>query len=811
MNRHIFLNNTKTDNPKFNRQRNVGGGKKINQENDQEESNEPKIIKEFQKERFRNNNAIFYLKKKQRKENRTIQFPVFIELIKIKFYNTFNIELKKIFYSKYGLLPVELKDFNKTVCFEIVDEKQFENFKKHIEIIIKSDEGTSYQNQEYNILALVYEFEFIDSRTRLLTLIEGGVLLNLVSTISQGYIIQKESIFSFLNQKNYKYSYINSIPDLIEIQNIPRADMRFIADNFDIVFAITSSRVERIRPGYTGPIRDYTFSVDIPQSITTVGIIDSGIEKLEPLKNAILPESFDHTNTSAFWDSIGHGTLVAGLVILGNDFYKETKDNYFAKAKVLSIKAIQESNDSIDIPQLINDIKAAKKSYGIRIFNMSLIIPGAKKYNDTFSQFAYELDKLAYEEDVLIFISVGNFNDESLKALVEEFPHPNHEYPDFFYKLDRTTDKHNCEDTNICIPSESLNNISVGALASNLETDKDHSDVTPNMLYPAYYTRKFHYDYSQTINSQNIKAKNKHLNKPDFVFDGGDLFKEDAGIEILKPPAPRGLYFGKTCGTSLATPLITSLAAEILNNYPTLRTQTVKAILINSADFYSKNDLPHFKDKPDSLLKSLVGFGKPNIQNLTGSSDKSILYIIEDEIKIGEIISRPINLPTYLKESANKLQFDITLCYSFLPIKDNQLDYLPLYLSFNLTKNLPIEILANAKQDTYSIKQTISWSEDHFGIDNRLLSNAQSMSYRLQPFDYDLLNNSVAITLRSLAKNEFKEKLEKKAHQFSLAIRITEIIKNENENNLYNEMLAINNYIEIQSDIALDNIIENEL
>lgn len=58
MNRHVFLNNDKSDNPKFNRQRNVGGSKKAGEDSsDEPEINGPKIIPDFQKDRLRTSNV----------------------------------------------------------------------------------------------------------------------------------------------------------------------------------------------------------------------------------------------------------------------------------------------------------------------------------------------------------------------------------------------------------------------------------------------------------------------------------------------------------------------------------------------------------------------------------------------------------------------------------------------------------------------------------------------------------------------------------------------------------------------------------
>jgi hypothetical protein len=445
-----------------------------------------------------------------------------------------------------------------------------------------------------------------------------------------------------------------------------------------------------------------------------------------------------------------------------------------------------------------------------------LNIPSAKQYNDTYSQFAYELDILAYEEDILMFISVGNFDADSLKGLVIIDAHPDHDYPTFFYNPNGTSPVHRCQNTNISEPAESLNNISVGALAGNLE-DADNTDITPNNLSPAYYTRKFHFDYKQTVNNQLLRRNqsNKYLNKPDLVFEGGDLFRYEAGIEILRSPMADGeKYFGRSCGTSLATPLITSYAAEILNSYPSLKTQTVKALLINSASFYNKKDLPNFKTSTDALLKCLVGFGKPQKNKLLSTDENSIIFIIEDDIAVGEILTIPIILPPYLKENGNKLKFDISLCYSFLPIKDNHLNYLPLHISFNLVKHIGIKDVAEKDQAVYGIKPGFSWSEDHHGIENRVFSNAQFKSYTMQAVDLVQVGDSIALGVRCLAKEDIPEThaahLKKQKHNFSVILSLTELPENNASNQLYSEMIACNeimNIVEVEgdADIELEN------
>ncbi|SHL89302.1 Subtilase family protein [Chitinophaga jiangningensis] len=808
-NKHVFIINPKADNPSFKRQR----GFDPTPETQDEENNEPKFIHEFKKEELRNDYAAFYTQRKSRNENRTIPGPI-IDLIRIYFLCVFGDDLKKKFFERYGLSPVEYTHFNKTVMFEVIDNQLFTTFSTHIQQIVESPEGTSYENQPYNLLALVMKFEFIGTLRRLFTSNETGILLTLISSANTAYLAQKRTLLQYLSNRQANVTYIEASPDIIEVKTLTREEKVTIASNFDIVKTVTSSRALKVRPGIYGTVRrEFGFTVIVPEGLTTVGIIDTGVNRIEPLQNLISETAYDHTNMGSYWDEVGHGTLVAGLVTLGDEFPAEIKESYTAKAKIAVIKAIHNQDDEINIPRLIQDIRDAKRTHGIRLFNMSLNIPLAKKYNDGYSQFAYELDKLAYEEDLLIFISVGNINGDYIERLLIEETHPDHEYPAFFYKIDSTSEFHNCRNTNISEPSESLNNISIGALAGNLEKD-DNSDITPNNSYPAYYSRKFHFDYNQAVNSTPLKKnqRNKYLNKPDLVFEGGDLFSYEAGIEILRSPmAETEKYFGRTCGTSLATPLGASYAAEILNNYPSLRTQTVKALLINTATFHRRKDLPHFSTSTDSLLKSMVGFGRPQKSTLLSTDDNSILFVIEDEISIGQIITMPIHLPEYLQTSGNKLKFDISLCYSFLPLKDNHLNYLPIYMAFNIVRNLDIRTISQAEQAQYGIKRGFSWSEDHYGIENRLFSNAQSTSYTLQPADLLNVENAIAIAVRCLCKDEIPDSYKRHAsnnqHRFSIVIRITEIPINEVDGRLYQEMINCNeirNIAEVINDNDID-------
>lgn len=798
-NKHLFIINPWNSNTGFKRTR----GRERPEENANEENDEQeKVIADFQKERLRLEIGTLFRQRalRNRLKNERYRALGTIDLIRIHFFGRFDDPLAAKFLTRYGLSAVEYMHFNKTVLFEVINQKHFKDFFDHIDMIVRSPAGTSYAGKPYNLIALIYSFEFIGEHRRQHTGETLGIVLTLTASANREiYSRQFSGLTSFLRENNATISYNESVPDLIQVAETNRTTLRLIAQNFDIVKSITSSRGMRVRPGTYGEVqRDHGFTVSATDNLPTVAIIDTGISSNTPFRNCVLPQHYDQSGFGAFWDESGHGTAVAGLVILGDDFIQNNGATYQAKANVMAIKVLHEDDGALNIPKTIQDIKNAHHTYGIRLFNMSINIPLPKQYNSGYSTFAYELDKLAYENDLLIFLSVGNIPASYLEECLGQDYHPEHDYPIFFYKPEGATSPvHRCSNTNICEPAESLNNLSIGALAGNFGTSV-HLGISPDSLYPAYYTRKFHIDYLQRINSTtlSVNQRNKYLNKPDLVFEGGDLFEESAGLELVQAPTHTNPYFKRSCGTSFAAPLTASYAAELVGLYPTLKMQTIKALIINAATYPKKTNLPAFTDSSNDLLKSMVGFGKPQKSQLLSTEDDSIVFVVEERIKPGQLLKMPVELPAFLRQTDTKLKFEITMCYSFLPVKDNHLNYLPLHISFNLVRNINISTLATADQNVYGIKSTFSWSEDHYGLENRLFSNAQSCSYSLQSDDIKNIKEGVAIAVRCLIKDQvpanYKTAMRGKQHSFSLVIRITELPGSKASGRLYNEMATVN-------------------
>lgn len=800
---HLLLKNQATTSEKF--KKNRGWETKI-----VEEENERDYTP--LKSRLKEDDRLFKVERRGRHNRRTLEVPEHIDQVKIHFFKVFNVNLQKEFIKRYGLQTLSFYDFNKTVLFAIENETLFNVFQNHLETYYNSNDSQSHEGQDYNLIALIFHFEFIDSRKIINAFDETIAAFNLIQSFSLKTTKIFKALTTYLEENKLKFNF-QSDSNSLEVYAPTKDQIKLIVDNFDIVQAVQSTRSGKVRPGRLGNvIRSFGIEIVPNKNTPLVGIIDTGVQNIDPLKPVMAGLNYDLTGTVATWDSHGHGTMVAGLVALGVEYFTEVKDNYQGKAFIVPIKVLTDSEGHFSHTDLVNTIEDAYKN-GVRLFNLSVNhLP--KRYNSVFSNYAYLLDLLSYRNDLLIFISCGNIDYDRVEELYTN-AHGSHTYPNYFYCLDTDSPFHRCETTNICTPSESLNNITIGALAENF-TDEDTSGITPSKVYPASYTRKFHFDYNQQINGTDFSRnqKNKNLIKPDMIFAGGDLLDGEAGMEVFSITA--GQFYTRNAGSSFSTPLVTSLAAEILTAYPKLKAQTVKALLINGSNSVCGKNPPAFTEK--GLLRKLIGNGTPDRNHVLYSNENSITFVVEDSITVEEFKLIKIKLPEYLnptKQASNhKLNITGTLCYKFFPVKDNHLSYCPLHISFGVFKPDVTDMAMKETKD-YKIKSAISWSEDFFGIENRLLSNVQKINYNLQPDDIGNVNNEISIAIRCTQKDEIDsglaEKLANGSHEFSLAITFTELPHEKaNTNRLYNELSAINTievitHIEPGIDIDLEN------
>ncbi|MBN2612233.1 MAG: S8 family peptidase [Bacteroidales bacterium] len=746
-----------------------------------------------------------------RKRNAKLNVPVYLEYIELHFFDSFNSDkYENLYRSKFGLAPVVFKEYNSVGKFAIADNSLFQNFITQLELFINTEDHTI--NRPYdNLITFIKEFYFL-STERIIEFseLQSYVLMNLITNpeLFQSFTMPIEGKLRDYLEQNHINFVFDSNNERIELLNIQQTQLIEILDNFDIIHSVNSYTAGVIRPSpYNTPIREYGFSIsNANEELPIIGIIDTGISSNTPLAAIVINQDneFDITGTSPLLDEFSHGTAVATLAALGNRLYPDHLGSFETDAKLLSIKVLNKSRGTLKISDIEKLIRKAYTKYACKIFTLTITFEQPLKDNSNISEYAYILDKLADELNILIFISAGNNYELTENAI----PIRTISYPTHFAD----------EKRNICSPADSYNNLVIGAIADNFENNGSQVLATDS-CFPASYTRKHNLSVHPVL--KNSKRKSKHLTKPDIALPGGDfdsvISYEYTGLKIISTNT--GIFFDRQAGTSLSAPLAANLAAKLIRTYPSLadNMQSIKALIINSADEPNYSNV--FKSARIES-KKLIGKGIPDEYRCIFSDENSLTFLLEDTIEPNNIKVYPLNLPEYLNDLQHKkgvIEVSATLCYKIQPIQETHISYCPVCISFGFFKNLPLngngatKKLNNSESEAIKLKQGLSWSDDYYyGI--KLLSNTQKVIFRLDKRTISRENYTIKIAVNcKLHKllNQIQKRSLSYEMPFSIAINIHEIpLKGELSGNLYTELEAINTLEAISS---LEATLENNI
>ena len=766
---------------------------------------------------FQNSLRGFNSAKNQRDNHRSrdLSIPLTIDFIQIEFFSHFNIDpFENRYRNNFGLAPIRYDDFNYVGLFAVDDTSKFQNFIENINLFVSNtDDSDLPSGLEKNIL-FIRNFKYYTSSDRKkYTEHKENYILELVDSSVDIYENKIElienSLIEYLRARRIIYTIDKN---KLEISNISNELMNEIIDNYDIVMTVNSPTSGVVKPSpFNLEIKDYGFEISNPgDDLPIVGIIDTGVSALTPLAPLIINEGieFDLTNTDPRVDNESHGTAVAAIASLGKSFYQNNLGAVEADAKILSIKALDADSGFVSENEIRKLVVDANNKYGIKIFVLCLGYIESKLPNSSISNYAYSLDILANELDILIFISVGNAHHHCFDTTGNLIDYP--------YQFNTSL-------FNITVPSDSMNNICCGAISNNLENKSANCYNIYDPLYPASFTRKFF------INRKSVKASllSKHFTKPDICDCGGDIDLNTecnvTGLKVLS--ANPGIFFERIFGTSFSTPFIANQALKLLRIYPQLKEniQTIKALILNSCRLPNTGNL--FDNLSEVCPSDLMGKGIPETDNSLYSNENKITMVLEDSIRPGFIKSYPIKLPAYLLELDKQnslLEINATLCYKFNPILYNHLAYCPVHITFGIFRDIKLELIEegeNGKVNRKGINGGLysdyvfkeSWSEDYY-FKAKMLSNCQKIRFVISKRDLLKDNCQFKIAIRSKLHG-FLNMLDKEKndilHPYSLVISIHENpVKGILSNRLYGEMIAINELeavAEIEAEIELDN------
>ena len=408
-----------------------------------------------------------------------------------------------------------------------------------------------------------------------------------------------------------------------------------------------------------------------------VCLLDTGVNRGHPLLAPALDPNDLHTVEPGGGtdDVVGHGTEMAGVALAGN------------LSELLAGNGPLEINHRLESVKLLETDGATgtdPRHHGyltveavarpeitapsrLRVFGMAVTARDNRDRGRP-SAWSAAVDSLAADVNGdgasrrLMIVSAGNMDD----------PNAWSHYPD----SNETDSVHD--------PAQAWNALTIGACTDLVRiTEPDASGYTP--IAPAGGLSPF---------STTSLTWNRYWPlKPDVVLEGGNAAKDSLSAIWLSSLSlltthhiPANRHFTTTNATSAATALASRFAALVMASYPRLWPETIRALLVHSAEWTStmkRQFLPATgtPSKRDYLnLLRRCGFGVPDIDRAIWSLNNSLTMVVEESLQpfkretAGKPTLRDMHLhrlpwPSDVLESLGETQVEmrVTLSYFIEP------------------------------------------------------------------------------------------------------------------------------------------------
>ncbi|WP_318491475.1 S8 family peptidase [Photobacterium leiognathi] len=418
-----------------------------------------------------------------------------------------------------------------------------------------------------------------------------------------------------------------------------KASQTDLENNIKFLFRVSEIRHPKVTAEFFDsmePIEQVEWSEDllnrldhqISPTSPYVCIIDSGVNSDHPLLSPFFNTSDQMTITpdDDASDSMGHGTAMAGLAIWGDLTEPlSTSNKTVISHRLESVKTLRFNGDNagtslgVITTNAVSTVEINNPTRS-RVYSMSLS-SGQGTDRGRPSSWSSAMDMLAVD-----YLSEGYYPRLFTVCAGNTDPLGDHSYPDSNY-LSEVHD-----------PAQAWNILTVGAYTDKdqLSEECDYSPVAPRGGISPYSTTSLFWD-----------RKNTPI-KPDVVFEGGNVGKDDygcVGIQDLQLLTTNNDFvqrqFQCTNATSAATALAARFAAQIKSQYHELWPETIRALIVHSAEWtdrmYSlisaKRSDTNIKKSEMAKLVRKVGFGVPNLNKALNSANNSLSLVIQDELQ----------------------------------------------------------------------------------------------------------------------------------------------------------------------------------
>ena len=358
-------------------------------------------------------------------------------------------------------------------------------------------------------------------------------------------------------------------------------------------------------------------------------LLDTGVNRGHRLLAPALDANDLHTVEPGWGthDSVGHGTEMAGLALLGdlNEVLKASAPVSIGH-RLESVKLLPDSSvpsagarhhgyltmEAVARPELTAPLRR-------RVFAMAVTARDDRDRGRP-SAWSAAIDSLAVDfsgdgaNPRLLVVSAGNVIDSNA-------------WPDYPYSND--TD-------GIHDPAQAWNALTIGActeLAQISEPDAGgYSPIAPEGGLSPFSTTSLTWQQHRPL-------------KPDVVLEGGNAAKDALSAVCLPSLSlltthhrPADRLFTTTNATSSATALASRFAAQIMTTYPGLWPETVRALIVHSAkwtDAMKRQYLPAGRQPAKGDYQRLMrrcGFGVPDIERALWTVENSLTMVVEERL-----------------------------------------------------------------------------------------------------------------------------------------------------------------------------------
>ena len=379
-------------------------------------------------------------------------------------------------------------------------------------------------------------------------------------------------------------------------------------------------------------------------SSPVVGIVDGGVADIRTLSrwcagstDPVAPQDRD----------LGHGTFIAGLVAGGRTLNPHIKDKLevdgcrFYDIPLLPRKGLltqyyQTYSEFFD--QLEEEILRAKSHSGVRVFNLSLGVPGMRR-GLGYSVFANALDEIALEHDVIFVVSAGNLDGRGARA----------PWPVDGDNAVRMLAGGSTADDRLIAPAEHLRGLTVGAV--NPPGIPGH-----NADLPTTYTRR--------------GPGAGGARKPELCHYGGVARRGGNRTGLFSIAPDRSVV--DSSGTSFAAPLVATTVATVDHILEGMvPRETLIALMVHRAERCHAMEHKALRH----VAREFVGFGMAPVTDVCLSdSQHSVTLVFSETLLARRELDFVFSWPRSLVNRGGKCRGEVDLTLAFTPPIDAEFD-----------------------------------------------------------------------------------------------------------------------------------------